>query len=90
MAGVDGAIGVVRLALYHADAIVELRDDAILLVTCCVVGSDEGRVVGANLGKTHVFAVAELRKVITSLCIRRSSTGGGRGSARRICDASAG
>ena len=69
MAVVQRAIGVVGLSLQHADAIVELLCYRVLLVTCRIVLTCEGRVMCANFGYVGILPAAELDIVVARLGI---------------------
>lgn len=67
------------LDLEHADPVVELADDIVCLVGCCVVGLDEGGVVSTDLRDVAVFAGAELDVQVAGRCVgglRASGRGG--------------
>lgn len=61
----------------HADTIVELINDAKLLVACCVPGHGEGSIVGTHFGDVTVLPAAEFWVVITRRGVRdgRSAAG---------------
>lgn len=92
MAEEDGAVGDVGLDLEHADAIVELADDAEGLVGCGIVGLDEGGVVRADLGDVAVFAGAELNVQVAGRFVGglRAGGGGGAGLVERVRGGAAG
>lgn len=49
VAVVDSVIDEVCLSLEHTYAIVQLRNDAVILIRSCVVGVDEWRIVGGDV-----------------------------------------
>ena len=77
VAGIDGAIDIVGLALDHADTVVELGDDRVGLVGSGVVGADEGGVVGADFGEGHVLAGTEFGVIVAGLGVCGRGAGGG-------------
>jgi hypothetical protein len=62
----------------HANAIIELIDNAVFLVARCIVLDRKGRVVGADFGDVAVLPVAKFWIVVAWHCVRRN-----RGAARR-------
>ena len=80
MAVVERAVDVVRLALQHADPVVELLRHAVLLVRLHVALAREGRVVCGDFGDVGVLAGAELRVAVAGLRV-----GGSRGCGRVGC-----
>jgi len=65
---------VVSLALEHTDAVVQLGDDAELLICSCVVGIYKGRVVCGHVRDVAVLPVTKFGVVIAWLRVGR---GGG-------------
>lgn len=84
----DRSVDVVRLALNHADTVVELNSDTAILVGCKVALDVEGGVVSDDLCDVAVLAVTELRVVVARCGVCRfstaagASTRGGRGASR--------
>ena len=68
---VQGAIDVVRLALEHTDAIVQLLGHAVVLVTAYIARLGEHGVVSGDLCDIRVFAIAEFEVVVAWLRILR-------------------
>jgi len=73
----DGSVDVVRLALDHADTVVELDSDTAILVGCKVALDVESGVVSDDLCDVAVLAVAELRVVVAGCGVCRLSTAAG-------------
>jgi hypothetical protein len=71
VAVVQGTIDVVRLALKHTDAIVQLLSYAVVLVTAYIARLGEHRVVSRDLCDVGVFAVTEFEVVVAWLRILR-------------------
>lgn len=56
----------------HSDAIVELIDDAQLLIRGSVIGQDEGAVVCSNIGNVAVLSTAEFGIIVACLRTNRN------------------
>ena len=69
MAVIDRVVDEVGLALEHTDAVVELVEDAEGLVGSGVVGGDEGRVVGGDVGDVAVFTGAKFGVAVAGLSV---------------------
>jgi hypothetical protein len=70
----------VRLALNHADTIVELNSDTAILIGCKVAPDVKSSVVSDDLGDIAVLAVTELRVVVAGCGVCRLSTAAGTSS----------
>lgn len=77
MTTVNGAVDIVRLALNHANAVIELNGNSAVLVGGEVARFVESRVVGTNLGDVAVLAVTELRVVVAGGGVCRFGTAAG-------------
>jgi len=67
----------VCLALKHTYAIIQLSNDAVILIRSCVVGVDEWRIVGGDVCNIAILPRAELGIVVARLRIRWLSGRGG-------------
>lgn len=77
MAVVEGFIDVVDLALEHANAVVQLINDAVLLVASGIVLHCKGGVVGGDFGDVAVFPVAKLWVVVAGGCVGHGGSAAG-------------
>lgn len=77
VAVVNGVIHEVCLALKHTYAVIQLSNDAVILIRGCVVGVDEWRIVGGDVCNIAILSRAEVGIVVARLRIRWLSGRGG-------------
>lgn len=63
--------------LTHADTVVQLISNAVLLVTSSIVLHGKGGVVGGDFGNVAVFPVAELGVVVAGGCVGHGGSAAG-------------